>query len=269
MLGELVLTFLLTVTPLSVSASNPGCSGVAGKLGSCSSTTNTGSEVIIGGSQSSGGNPGNGDSSGGNPGSNSGPREFENPELPGASQCVIDDPTRIMGTVCPEVEVEPGIPAVTLTDLARFAPSGSTLLAEPYGVGVVGLPSNFVATSAVHTTSGTLFGHSLQVRFTPDRHRFDYGDGTVRTLPERGTTWAAAGLAQFTPTATGHAYADRGTYRTRVDVLYTAEVNFGGGWFAVPGYVTAPGPVTEVQIFEARTALVEHTCNEYPTAPGC
>lgn len=261
----IVVTTLVAFSGISAESS---CDYADRQAGLCS--TNTGSEVIIGGSKSSGGNPGNGNnSSGSNPGSNSGPREFENPELPGASQCVIDDPTRIMGTVCPEVEVAPGIPAVTLTDLARFAPSGSTLLAEPYGVGVVGLPSNFVAASAVHTTSGTLFGHSLQVRFTPDRHRFDYGDGTVRTLSERGTTWAAAGLAQFTPTATGHAYADRGTYRTRVDVLYTAEVNFGGGWFAIPGYVTAPGPVTEVQVFEARTALVEHTCNEYPTAPGC
>ncbi len=259
--GTSVILALLLL-PMSASASG-NCPVGAQQAGIC--TTNTGTSVIVGGTQT---NPGSG-SSGSNPGSGS--SGSSTPVYTG-SWCELDDAWVVRNmTDCAEVDDDgdDSTPPITIADLARFTPNGSPLTVEPFGIGIVGLPSNFVASSGAHTANGTLFGRDLRVRFTPDLHRFHYGDGDTKTTGTRGRTWAAAGQAQFTPTATSHVYGRRGTYTVRVDVLYTAEVNFGNGWIAVPGHVTARGPSQQIRVYEARTALVAYTCDELPGAPGC
>ena len=74
---------------------------------------------------------------------------------------------------------------------------------------------------------------------------------------------------RFTPTDTSHTYADRGTYDASVDIAYTAEIDLGVGWFPVEGQLDITGPVQQIRIFEAHTALVARTCAEQPSAPGC
>ena len=99
---------------------------------------------------------------------------------------------------------------------------------------------------------------------------FDYGDGSTARSTTGGTSWAALGQAQFTPTATSHAYRERGTYPIGVTVQYAASVDFGSGsWRPVAGYVTASSGGYDVQVLEARTALVGKTCLENPGGPGC
>ncbi|MGM7671920.1 hypothetical protein [Microbacterium sp. A93] len=161
------------------------------------------------------------------------------------------------------------IPAVTITDVARFAPQGSIVAGEPDNVGVVGLPVNFVAAASEHSVGGELFGFPMTVRFTPSGYDFDYGDGTTVSTMTGGQSWDALGQAQFTPTDTSHTYADRGTYFAHVNVRYTAAVDFGIGWFPITGEVTATGAAQEVRIFEAHTALVAHTCQQNAASPGC
>ena len=56
---------------------------------------------------------------------------------------------------------------------------------------------------------------------------------------------------------------------TGVTVHYTAAVDFGGGWIDVDGVVEATSGGYEVEIFDVRTALVDKTCLENPTGPGC
>ncbi|UWF76743.1 MULTISPECIES: hypothetical protein [Microbacterium] len=163
----------------------------------------------------------------------------------------------------------PAIPAVTITDLARFSPTPSTVAGEPDNLGVAGLPSNFVATASEHTANGTLFGFPISVRFTPETFTFHYGDGATRTTSTGGASWDALGQAQFTPTDTSHTYAARGTYDARVDVSYSAEIDLGIGWFPVDGLLTTTGPAQSIRVFEAHTALVAHTCTETPGAAGC
>lgn len=161
------------------------------------------------------------------------------------------------------------IPDITITDVARFTPEGSVVAGEPDNVGVVGLPTNFVATASVHTVNGSLFGFPVAVRFTPAGYDFTFGDGTTATTASGGQSWASLGQAQFTPTGTSHTYAQRGTYSAQVDVRYTAEVDFGIGWFPITGEVTSAGAPQEIRIFEAHTALVAHTCEQAPSSPGC
>jgi len=161
-------------------------------------------------------------------------------------------------------------PEVTLSDLASFTPAGPTFTAEPDGVAVRGMPANFVASASEQHLSGELFGQPVVVRFVPAAFLFDYGDGTSRTAPTGGATWPALGQAQFTPTATSHAYGERGTYAASVTVRYSASVDFGSGsWREVAGFVESTTGGYGVRVVEVRTALVDRTCLEDPTGPGC
>jgi len=164
---------------------------------------------------------------------------------------------------------EPGTPGITITDLASFSPAPGTLTGEPDNLGVAGLPTNFTTDAAAHTRTGTLFGYPVTARFTPASFVFRYGDGQTRTATTAGKTWEALRVPQFTPTDTSHTYAERGTYQASVDTVYTAEIDLGTGYFPISGTLTIPGPPQSIQIYEARTALVAHTCDEDPTAEGC
>lgn len=158
---------------------------------------------------------------------------------------------------------------LTIEDLAQFTPDPVTTTAEPGNAGVVGMATNFVATVAAHTVSGTLLDRPVTVRFTPARVVFDHGDGTTATAPDGGRTWATLGQAPFTATPTSHVYTRRGTYTTRTTVAYTAEVDVGGGWFPVSGELSVDGASRQIRIYEATTALVARTCEERPAAAGC
>lgn len=163
----------------------------------------------------------------------------------------------------------PGTPTITITDLARFAPTPVVAATEPGNIGIAGLPANFVAAATTETQSGVLFGIPLQVRFTPEAFAYTYGDRTAATLTSPGRTWADLGQAQFTPTPTSHVYREPGTYRADVDIRYSAEVDLGGGWQPIAGLVTTDGPAQDIRIYEATTAFVAHTCDEDPDGPGC
>ncbi|CAD5139786.1 conserved exported protein of unknown function [Microbacterium sp. Nx66] len=176
--------------------------------------------------------------------------------------------SRSCGMYAVRVTEESGRP-LTIEDVAQFAPAPVTTTAEPGNVGVVGMPTNFVATVAAHTATGTLLDRPVTVRFTPVRVVFDHGDGTTAVTPDGGRTWSTLGQAPFTPTETSHTYTRRGTYSTRTTVAYTAQVDVGGGWFAVPGELSIEGASQDIRIYEATTALVARTCEERPAAVGC
>ncbi|QKJ19629.1 PKD domain-containing protein [Microbacterium hominis] len=161
------------------------------------------------------------------------------------------------------------IPDVTIEDLVSFRPAAPTLTGEPGGFGVVGMPTNLVASAQTQFLSGTLLGRDVTVRFTPAGYVFDHGDGTSSRTTTGGASWESLGQAQFTPTATAHTYRARGTYPVTVAVQYAAAVDFGTGWRPVDGFVTTPGAAYGVRVVEVRTALVDRTCGESPSAPGC
>ncbi len=54
-----------------------------------------------------------------------------------------------------------------------------------------------------------------------------------------------------------------------VTVQYVPSVDFGGGWRTVPGFVSASATGYDVRVVEVRTALVDRTCAEDPSGPGC
>lgn len=185
----------------------------------------------------------------------------------GGALCLTDSSE---DTPAPEPdETDTETPEITLRDVAIFAPDPPALDSEPAGVGIVGMPVNFVVAATSHTARGELFGNPLQVRFSPTAFDFAYGDGHTRQTTTGGTTWPELGQSQFTATDTSHAYADTGTYTATVDVHYTASIDLGGGFYDLPGTLTLATPAATTEIYELHTALVEHTCIEDPTGPGC
>lgn len=158
---------------------------------------------------------------------------------------------------------------LTISDLAQFAPDPIATISEPGGAGIVGLPTNFVTPADVRTQEGVLLDLPLTVRFTPVGFDTTFGDGTAATTTTGGQSWSATHQPPFTPTPTSHVYSRRGAYTASVTVRYSAEVDLGNGWFPVAGELSVPGPAQTIRIYEATTALVEHTCAEQPTAPGC
>ena len=166
--------------------------------------------------------------------------------------------------------VTDAVPDVTLADLASFRPAPPTLAGEPAGFGVVGMPTNLLASASEERIPGTVLGWDVTVRFVPVAYVFANGDGTTTRAATGGSSWTSLGQGQFTPTATSHVYRERGTYGVAVTVEYAASVDFGSGlWRPVPGVVRAEGAGYDVRVVEVRTALVDRTCAEDPTGPGC
>ena len=162
------------------------------------------------------------------------------------------------------------VPDVTLADLASFVPARPSLSGEPKNLGVVGMPTNFVAAAREQRMSGRVLGFDVVVRFRPAGFVFDYGDGSTRRSDSGGASWAGVGEGDFTPTATSHVYHRAGTYTARVTALFTASVDFGSGvWHPVDGFVRATTGGYTVRVVEVRTALVDRTCLENPRGPGC
>lgn len=263
----LVSLSLAAWDPASYAAS-PGCAGGSPWQGNCS-VSNDGSQVDVGGTAHHPGT-GGGNGSGGSGSGGGGSRGSDSGDAPGSGtggEASADEE-------CPDIGCRGGYsvilyPDVTIDDLASFVPARPTLGGEPAGFGVVGMPTNLVATASTHSLTGPLLGWDVSVRFRPVGFVFDYGDGTTVRTTTGGTTWAALGLPQFSPTATSHVYRERGTYTVRLTLQYAADVDFGSGWRPVSGYVNAPAPPYPLEVLDVRTALVERTCTENPGGPGC
>ena len=164
----------------------------------------------------------------------------------------------------------PPAPGVTMSDLASFYPQKPTVTGEPNGWAIIGLDTNFVSSAAVHKASGSLAGRSADVRFTPQRFLWDYGDGIRVTTTTGGSSWEQLGVPEFTATATSHVYSASGAYRVQLTVEYTAQYRIGAGpWQGVPGTLRVSAPTTTVIAADAKTVLVQRDCAVDPRGPGC
>ena len=273
MLTSLALAATLVMSGTLSAASNGTCPVHLQAINACGvSAVNDGTSVTVGGTQTTGGSNDNSPRSENSPSNRNDSSDAQTapPAAPDRILCTDWEHEFIYVADCIRlVPEEDSSPVVTIHDLVRFLPNGAAFTVEPEGVGVVGLPANFVARTGPHTAHGMLFGRPMSVRFTPAGHTFHYGDGETRRASTGGRTWSALGVPQFTPTDTSHVYRERGTYVTRVDTRYTAELNLGYGWVHLSGELTSRGAEQSIRIYEARTALVAHTCDVNPAAAGC
>jgi hypothetical protein len=162
------------------------------------------------------------------------------------------------------------LPVPTLSDIAAFRPTPGVDHMEPDGWFVVGLDANFYATGGSSVVSGTLLGYPADVRFTPIRFTWSYGDASSATRTTRGAPWASLGIQEFEPTATSHVYERAGTYYIDLTIGYRAEYNFdGSGWRTIAGTLWLPANRLVATVGSAETVLVERDCTLSPVGPGC
>lgn len=157
---------------------------------------------------------------------------------------------------------------LTIADLASFTPAVGELVVQPENWGVLGIPTNFVATATEHVQQGTLLGQPIEVRWRPAAFTFDYGDGTVVTTTDAGAMWQSSD-DDWTVTSTSHQYAERGEYTATVTITFEADIATGTGWATVPGTLDLAAPAEPVQVFEVQTVLTRGDCIDYPDDPGC
>lgn len=159
---------------------------------------------------------------------------------------------------------------VHISDLVNFVPEQPTAVMEPDGWAVIGLPVNIVAAASAHTLSGDLLGWPAQVRFTPVRFQWDYGDGTHATTTTGGASWAALDVPEFSETATSHIFRTRGNWTVSVAVAYAADYRFADEpWKRIGGTLAvSSAPLTALSL-DARTVLVGGDCVANPHGPGC
>ena len=176
---------------------------------------------------------------------------------------------------CPQPDVpgtpaQPAVPDLELSDLQHFVPENPTIATQPAGWTVAGLPTNMLAGAHRHTVSGTVLGLPVEVAFTPVSYDWQYGDGNVGATTSAGASWRAAGVPEFSRTATSHVYVAPGTYTATVSAVYQVSYRFDGyGWNDVTGDVSASsGPATLVTARYDR-ALVSSSCARALGHAGC
>jgi len=266
---------VLAGVALAVTPSTPAsaCAGIDRYGGECEIATNG---TINGGGVdlSAGFDAGSG--GGGQAGSEAGGRAAGDPAggggqqsaatVPGPGTIVRDGFTIncVAGTPC-----DPNL-IVSVSDLVSFRAAAPTHEMEPHGWSVVGLPTNFIATAAVHTRSGTLLGFPAEVRFTPVGFRWDFGAGQGLDSAGGGASWAALGLPEFSDTPTSHIFTESGSRSITLSVVYSAEYRFAGrDWRAVRGTLAVPATPLSVVVAQARTVLVNRECTAGTSGPGC
>ena len=189
----LVLAAIILSAAVAPLTTDRSCNWV---LGSCTSASTDGSTVEIGATKPGGGS-GPLKPRGGSAPVDAGPRYNPNGGGPIAVECPFNDDRYCVAPESVPAELRP-----TIDDVASFAPASVELLDQPDGVGVAGLPMNFVASVQAHTADGILFDVPVSVHFAPVEVVFDYGDGVVLTSTTGGATWEALGLPQFSATST-------------------------------------------------------------------
>ena len=137
------------------------------------------------------------------------------------------------------------------TSSASHCPAGTSTVEPPGGYVLVTMPTNVFASSidpVVLTT--TVLGQPVQVRATPARWSWDFGDGTVIGP----TSDPGAAYPALTNT---HAYTDRGDYEIVMTTHYTGEFSLDGAtWYPIQGEAQVDSAPVAVTAMAGRNVLV-------------
>ncbi len=160
------------------------------------------------------------------------------------------------GTLCATPEAagtDPVVPAYSSAEFQRLPlPAGTSTVEPPGDYVLVRMPTNVFATATEPVLLDTvLAGIAIQVRATPARWSWDFGDGegSIGPTDEPGAAYPA-----LTHT---HAYAGRGTYDITMTTHYTGEYTIDGEtWLPIPGEAEVDSAPTTVQALAGRNVLV-------------
>lgn len=161
-----------------------------------------------------------------------------------------------MGTLCAApgaAGTDPLVPAYSVAEFQRLPlPAGTSRVEPPGGYVLVRMPTNVFTTATDPVVFDTvLAGIAIQVRATPARWSWDFGDGRGAVGP---TADPGAAYPALTHT---YAYAERGRYDITMTTHYTGQYTLDGvTWLPILGEAQVTGAPTTVQVLAGRNVLV-------------
>jgi hypothetical protein len=165
---------------------------------------------------------------------------------------------------------EPAVPTLTFDDLSHVEPQSPSLTTQPAGWSVINLPTNFIAAIAEHVVSTVVLSRDVEVRFTPIRYDWSFGDGETNATSSPGATWEQLGASEFSPTPTSHRYRALQAVSPTVTVTYSVAYRwFGQDWISVDGTLSRDASAPIVFVQNADTVLVASLCRAGRITPGC
>lgn len=159
-----------------------------------------------------------------------------------------------VGAICtaPGAAGEPAFPGISREDFQRLPlPAGGSTVEPPGQYVLVNMPTNvFTTSTAPIVLNTTVLGIAVQVRATPERWSWDFGDGTV----VGPTSDPGAAYPALTNT---HAYSARGTYDIVMTTYYSGEFSLDGAtWYPIQGEAQVDSAPVTVQALAGSNVLV-------------
>lgn len=157
------------------------------------------------------------------------------------------------GTTCGDPTV-PGaavvVPALSLEEFRRLPlPPGVAGVQPASGRVLIRVPTNVFAQADQTVLDTVLLGFPVQVRATPSRYAWDFGDGAVVETEDPGAAYPELRVT--------HAYESSGGYAIALTTFYTGEYSVAGGpWLPVPGEAQVASAAVPVTAVAGRNELV-------------
>jgi hypothetical protein len=146
----------------------------------------------------------------------------------------------------PTAYVPPTVtPGMVLSELRRVGLPALEIEIQPEAKTLVNFDTIFHTDPQPVDVNLTILGQGVQVRATPERYVWRFGDGSTLTTQTPGAAYPSKEIV--------HRYLDADvTVQPSVSVVYGAEFRVGGGgWQDVGGTVTIPGPPEGLRVVEA------------------
>lgn len=160
-----------------------------------------------------------------------------------------------------------GAPPVSIDEIRTLLVLRPEIESDNAGRGVRNAETNFYTLTEPVSMTTVLAGQQVELRATPVRFRWDYGDGTgpITTLV------GGHPQSEFNaPTPTSHVYEETGSYTVGLTTVYVGEYRVAGGaWQLIPGTITLDAPPVTADIWRTVTRNVADDCAADSSAWGC
>jgi hypothetical protein len=114
---------------------------------------------------------------------------------------------------------------------------------------LINIETNIYTERRIETLPTTVLGQAVQVRATPTRYTWRYGDGTDRATTSPG--------APYPDMPTAHVFRRPGTFAVTLATTFTGEFSVASGpWQPIGGTATVTSPAVSITAIERRAVLV-------------
>jgi hypothetical protein len=140
---------------------------------------------------------------------------------------------------------------MSLADFQRLPlPAGTPNVEPSNGYTLVSIPTNVYAEAGPVTLDTQLIGFPVQVRATPSRFAWTFGDGGAHgPTEEPGAAYPALTIT--------HEFARSGRYPITLTTYYSGEYSVAGGpWLPIAGEAQVSSEPVDVEALAGRNRLV-------------